>query len=75
MKTYKINSKFYNLPKNIEFCKLCVISNQRPSSVVEFKHTINQKKPTIQFEHGVCSACNYKKIKKKYRLEYKGANA
>jgi len=57
-----MNSKFYNLPKNIEFCKLCVISNQRPSSVVEFKHTINQKKPTIQFEHGVCSACNYKKI-------------
>jgi N-acetyl sugar amidotransferase len=58
-----MQSKFYQLPNNIEFCKSCVISNQRPSSVVEFKHTIKQKKPTIKFQNGVCSACNYKKIK------------
>ena len=32
---------------------------------MEFKHTINQKKPTIKFQNGVCSACSYKKIKNK----------
>ncbi len=60
-----MQSKFYKLPKNVEFCKSCVISNQRPSSVVEFKHTIKQKKPTIKFQNGICSACNYKKTKEK----------
>ena len=30
----------YNLPKKIIFCKLCLMSNQRPSSIPEFKHTI-----------------------------------
>ena len=26
----------YGLPPNVEFCKKCVISNQRPSSIIEF---------------------------------------
>ena len=48
------------LPKEVLFCKKCVISNQRPSSVVEFKHGATDKKPTIFFdEEGVCSACRY----------------
>ena len=29
----------YGLPEEIQFCKRCVISNQRPNSAVEFKHT------------------------------------
>ena len=51
----------------VVFCKKCVISNQRPSSVVEFnKDSINEK-PTIAFdEKGVCSACNYSDFKSKY---------
>ena len=50
----------------VVFCKKCVISNQRPSSVVEFnKDSINEK-PTIAFdEKGVCSACNYADFKSK----------
>ena len=42
--------KMYNLPKQVKFCKECTISNQRPR---------------ISFDtHGVCSACNYSKIKR-----------
>ncbi|MFZ5354295.1 MAG: N-acetyl sugar amidotransferase [Bacillota bacterium] len=48
----------YGLPKKVEFCKKCVISNQRPNSCVEHKHTIHTKKETIHFdENGVCDAC------------------
>lgn len=44
--------------KPVEFCKKCVISNQRPSSTVEFKNT-GQAKQTIDFVDGVCSACRF----------------
>lgn len=48
----------YGLPKGVEFCTRCVISNQRPNSAVEFEHTSGSSKSTIRFdEHGVCDAC------------------
>ena len=51
-------------PKEIKFCKICVISNQRPSSVVEFKHQLTDKKPTININpDGICDACLYAKNK------------
>lgn len=51
---------YYNLPNEVKFCKKCVISNQRPSSTVEFKNNKNVKKHYIDFDdNGVCSACNY----------------
>ena len=28
----------YGLPSEVKFCKKCVISNQRPSSSIEFKN-------------------------------------
>ena len=34
----------YGLPKEVKFCKSCVISNQRPSSTIEFYNTIKEKK-------------------------------
>ena len=43
----KTNVTKYGLPAEIKFCKKCVISNQRPNSAVEFKHTENSKKTTI----------------------------
>ena len=50
----------YGLPTNIVYCKKCTISNQRPNSVVEYKHTKNSKKPTIHFdEEGICDACRF----------------
>ncbi len=49
---------FYGLPKDVKFCRSCVISNQRPSSTVEFKARIKQKKSTIAFdENCICDAC------------------
>jgi N-acetyl sugar amidotransferase len=53
------------LPEKVEFCQKCVISNQRPSSTVEFKNQ-NTKKETISFdEKGVCAACSYAEIKER----------
>ncbi len=50
---------FYGLPEEVIFCKRCVISNQRPSSTIEFKSTKDDKKKVIGFNDGVCSACTY----------------
>jgi N-acetyl sugar amidotransferase len=55
----------YGLPKQVKFCKHCVISNQRPSSTVEYVHTIESKKQTIHFDdEGVCDACRFAEQKK-----------
>ncbi len=49
---------YYGLPKEVKFCSRCVTSNQRPTSAIEFKHTIDSKKNTMHLdEHGVCDAC------------------
>ena len=54
------------MPENlIKYCIECVISNQRPSSVVEFKNKLEDIKPKIQFTEGVCSACIWEKEKSK----------
>lgn len=50
----------YGLPKQVIFCKRCVISNQRPNSAVEYQHTKESKKKTIHLdEEGVCDACRF----------------
>jgi N-acetyl sugar amidotransferase len=55
---------FYGLPQKVMFCKSCVISNQRPSSTVEFRHTRDEAKKTIGFgEDGICDACRYHQTK------------
>ena len=55
----------YGLPREVKFCRECVISNQRPNSAVEYDHTSKTKKATIHFdEHGVCDACNFAKRKR-----------
>lgn len=55
----------YGLPLDVKFCKKCTISNQRPSSTVEFRNKKNQNKETISFdESGICDACRYMEIKK-----------
>ena len=56
----------FGLPEEVVFCKHCVISNQRPSSTVEFKHKKDEKKATIGFDdQGVCDACRYHETKEK----------
>ncbi len=57
---------YYGLPSEVKFCKRCVISNQRPSSTIEFKNDKGERKKVIHFnEEGVCSACVYHEEKKK----------
>lgn len=56
----------YGLPQKVKFCKKCVISNQRPSSAIEFKASENDKKQVINFDNrGICSACLYHEQKER----------
>src|ERR1019366_9471224 len=55
----------YGLPREVKFCRRCVISNQRPNSVVEYSHTIESSKRTIHFDReGVCDACRFAESKR-----------
>src|SRR4051812_44733506 len=61
-----MNRAYFGLPEQVIFCKACVISNQRPSSTVEFKHRSNESKATIGFDaDGICDACRYHQLKEK----------
>ena len=52
------------LPTSVKFCSKCVISNQRPSSTIEFMHSKSDKKETINFNSdGICDACSFNDIK------------
>lgn len=54
----------YGLPREVVYCKRCVISNQRPMTTLETKHDKSQPKPTMSFdEDGVCAACRWAEIK------------
>jgi len=57
---------YYNLPNKVIFCKKCVMSNQRPASIPEFKH--NRNRDGAKYLHidekGVCDACRQAEIKK-----------
>ncbi len=46
-----LDKQLPNLPKEIKFCKRCVISNQRPRIVFD--------------EEGICSACKFTEIKER----------
>ena len=51
----------YGLPREVRFCESCVISNQRPSSTIEFKNDGTEGKKTISFdENNICDACKVK---------------
>lgn len=56
----------YGLPPEVAFCRRCVMSNQRPSSSVEFKHDKNRKVRSLHIdEEGVCDACRIAEQKEK----------
>ncbi|MDP3541397.1 MAG: N-acetyl sugar amidotransferase [Elusimicrobiota bacterium] len=61
----------FGLPAKVAFCKICVISNQRPNSAVEYQHTKDTKKSTIGFDaEGVCDACRFTE-KKNREIDWK----
>ena len=47
------------MPSDVTFCKKCVMSNQRPASIPEFKH--NKKRDGAKYmqidRDGICDAC------------------
>jgi len=54
----------YGLPAKVQFCKKCVLSNQRPQPTGEFRFTSKSAKLTTGFdEEGVCLACRYAEMK------------
>ena len=56
---------YYNLPEKVIFCKKCVMSNQRPASVPEFRHIRDRegaKYMRIDNE-GICDACRQAETK------------
>ncbi len=56
----------YGLPADVKFCRLCVMSNQKPNAAVEYAHTKDSKKATVHFDaDGVCDACRYMEKKRK----------
>jgi N-acetyl sugar amidotransferase len=60
----------YGLPKDVQYCTKCVISNQRPNSSVEYKHSKESNKATINFDdEGVCDACRFS-LKKKGEINW-----
>lgn len=55
---------FYGLPEDVKFCRMCVLSNQRPASAVEYRHSRNTQKVTVPIgEDGICDACRIHKLK------------
>lgn len=60
----------YGLPREVVFCKRCVMSNQRPSSSVEFKHDKNRNVGNLHIdEGGICDACRV--AEQKERIDWK----
>ena len=55
----KKNFSLFGLPEKVIFCRKCVISNQRPSSVVEFKNINNNKNGINIDKDNICDACKY----------------
>ena len=64
MMTNKLQS-FYNLPPKVIFCSKCVNSNQYPTSIPEFQHSVDRKNAKyINFSNdNICDSCLQAKIK------------
>lgn len=55
-----VRETYYGLPADVVFCQRCVMSNQRPASYPEFRHTTARKTPTLHIDKdAVCDACRY----------------
>jgi N-acetyl sugar amidotransferase len=60
----KKNFSLFGMPEDVVFCKECVISNQKPNTIVEFNQGMNKTRKGISFnKDGVCSACEFTKVK------------
>ena len=57
----------FGLPAEVIYCKRCVMSNQRPASIPEFKHTPDRKGAKYMHidEEGICDACRHAEEKER----------
>jgi N-acetyl sugar amidotransferase len=56
----------YGLPSEVRFCARCVMSNQRPSSSIEFRHTVDRQVATLHIaDDGLCDACRFAEQKER----------
>ena len=54
----------YGLPEQVVFCQRCVMSNQRPCSSIEFRHTKDRKVRSLHIDAaGICDACRNAEVK------------
>ncbi len=58
-----MSNSLFGLPEKVEYCEICVISNQRPSSTVEMTSD-GTRKSGIDIVDGVCTACRFNKEKR-----------
>lgn len=67
----KNNSKpFYGLPSKVIFCKKTLISNQKPTSSIEFNHSSKSKKKTLFIDKNqISDSWKYSRIKKKINFK------
>ncbi len=55
----------HGLPREVVYCKKCVMSNQRPATHPEFTKKSTRDTPVSSFgENGICDACRYSEQKK-----------
>ena len=60
------SSPLYGLPKKVVFCKKTLISNQKPTSSIEFNHNLKSKKKTLFIDKNqISDSWKYSRIKKK----------
>ena len=61
----------YGLPRHVQFCKKCNMSNQQPMSSNEYLHSKNSKKTTMSFDdNGICHACNFNELKETGEIDW-----
>jgi len=62
---------FYGLPRKVQFCKICNMSNQQPMSSNEYTHSHSSTKTTLTFnDEGVCHACSFNKLKESGEIDW-----
>ena len=67
-----MSQNYYGLPKKVLFCKKTLMSNQRPASTPEFKHTLKSKKKTLYIDkNGISETWKFSRLKKKINFKHR----
>ncbi len=64
------NKLIYGLPRKVIFCKKTLVSNQKPTSSIEFYHNLKSKKKTLFIDKNRISD-SWKYSRRKKKINYK----